>query len=201
MTARHGFFSTLRLFRRPPPSAPYTRSFGASRCLKDHALEEDNETGYDYRRPCYAARRNCKVPAISSSLSILTTRLDRSPHSHSTPDALHPKCSHCNHILSIPPAIFRRSIRGGLGKRAHQPRIRGRSERHGPIARDGGPSRLLSQHRDAVPETVHLLQHQTPLADLRHHPGLQRLHGQRPERHPGRRGLHEAQTHAWGSVW
>ena len=129
MTARHGFSSTLRLLRRPPPSTPYTRSFGASRHLKGHASEESdaspNETGYNYRRPCYAARRNCKFQPFQFPCRCLTNPLERSPYSHSTPDALHAERPYCNHILSFPPAIFRRSIRGGLGKRAHQTRIRG----------------------------------------------------------------------------
>ena len=121
---------------------------------------------------------------------------DRSPRSHSTPDALHAERSHGNHILSVSPTIPRRSVRHvaiqscwtGASGRAQSP--------HGPIAQSRRPARLLVQHRHADSETLRLLQHQTPLNHLLHHQSLQWIHRQRPERRPRSRRLCEAQVHA-----
>lgn len=64
MTTRHGVSSALSLLRHlPPPPAAYRRSFSASQQLKEHGPEgigpPPNEADYDYRKPSYAARRNC----------------------------------------------------------------------------------------------------------------------------------------------
>ncbi len=98
MTTRHGFSSALRSLPRLPPSASYSRSFSASRRhLKEHDHEENDaspkDADYDYRKPCYAARRNCTFNPVATTLSVLNSRSIAVPAHirhlmRSTPNAL-----------------------------------------------------------------------------------------------------------------
>lgn len=89
MTTRHGVSSALSLLHRLSPPASSSRSFNASRQLKEHGLEgiglPPKETDYDYRKPSYAARRNFPahirhlMRSTPNPLAVITSRLPPRP--------------------------------------------------------------------------------------------------------------------------